>query len=564
MKTSTYKQFLGATILSSVALMVGCGPIYTEDRWYARDYYSQGGAPGYAQPQRPVQAQTVDVGVAPDPHFADLTPYGQWETTGEYGRIWVPYANRTPGWRPYFYGQWQYTDYGWSWVSDEAWGAGPYHYGRWTWMNGRNWVWIPDYTWGPAWVSWSHGGGCVGWAPMGPGGASWGDIHGHSTYWTYVPTAQFGGGKVQHVVVSASEVPRIHQQTVIVDNSSNIRGNNGQAVAYNAGPGRDQVQQWTARPVDTRPIAQVPSVQPRRIPDNVTPPAGGTYGTATQPPATRPGVTTPVVTPVNPTYPTRPGVTNPPTTPDPYVPNPTRPGVGTPVNPTNPTYPTRPGVGTPVNPTDPTYPTRPGVGTPVNPTYPTVPTRPGVGTPVNPTYPMRPDVGTPTVDPPTRPGTNTVDPPTRPGAGYTGAGPNIPGAQTTVPRPSPPPVENGNYAPAPNRYTPPTYTPPTRAATPTYQAPTYQAPTYQAPTYQAPSRAATPTYQPTQTYQPPTRAGTPTYNPAPVYQPQRAAPSYSPPSYQPSSAPRFSPPPASAPSATRPATSSAPAPTRRR
>ena len=154
MMTSTHKQLVWAALAAGIAVLSGCGPVYTEDRWYARDYYSQRqGAP-------PVQNQVVVAGVAPDPHFSDLTPYGTWENTGEYGRIWVPYANRTPGWRPYFYGQWQYTEWGWSWVSDEVWGAGPYHYGRWTWMNGRNWVWIPDYTWGPAWVSWSHGGGC--------------------------------------------------------------------------------------------------------------------------------------------------------------------------------------------------------------------------------------------------------------------------------------------------------------------------------------------------------------------------------------------------------------------
>ena len=35
------------------------------------------------------------------------------------------------GWRPYFYGEWIWTDEGWYWESDEPWGWACYHYGRW-------------------------------------------------------------------------------------------------------------------------------------------------------------------------------------------------------------------------------------------------------------------------------------------------------------------------------------------------------------------------------------------------------------------------------------------------
>ncbi len=513
MKTMIYKWIAGATAVAGVAALSSCGPAYTEDRWYAQDYYAQHPA-AVAQPQYAAQPVVEQAPMAqPDGQFADLSPYGQWEMTEEYGRIWVPYANRTPGWRPYFYGQWEYTDWGWSWVSDEVWGAGPYHYGRWTWMNGRNWIWIPDYTWGPAWVTWSHGGGCVGWAPMGPGGASWGDIHAHSTYWTYVPTGQFGSGKVQHVVVAASEVPRIHSQTVMIEGGSQIRGHNGTAVTYSSGPPREQVQQWTSRPVNPRPIEQIPSVQPRRIPATAAAPTGGTYGSATTPPPGR-GVTPSPAANTTGTAPTRPGAGS------------TVPG-GVPTGPgTNPQ--TRPGVGTPTAPG--VVPaTRPGVGTP-GATQPVVtpPTRPGVGT-----VPTT----TPQVNPPTRPGVGTtpVEPPTRPGAGYTGPGPVAVPPQTTVPRPTPPPATGNNYAPQPTRYVPPVYTPPSRPSTPTYTPPTYN----------APSRPSTPSYSP------------PTYN-APS---RPAAPSYSPPAQQQQ---RFSPPPAHTAAPSRPAAAPAPAPQRRR
>ena len=563
MNTPIFKQLLLPVLALAATTLGACGPMYTEDRWYAREYYANN--PGA---WRPAPVQNVAVAAAPmvqpDPQFTDLTPYGQWEMTGEYGRVWVPYANRTPGWRPYYYGSWSYTDWGWSWVSDEVWGAGPYHYGRWTWMNGRGWAWIPDYTWGPSWVVWSSGGGCVGWAPMGPGGASYVDIHAHATYWTYVPTNQFGGGKVQHVVVSAADVPRVHSQTVVINDAASVRGTGGQVVSYHPGPARDQVQQWTARPVDTRPIAQVPSVQPRRIPDNATPPSGGSQGTAIAP---APGRGGPVV--ANPGVPT--GPTTPTTPTGPNVG--TRPGVGNP-NPTTPDIGTRPGVGVPTtqNPTTPTNPnigTRPGVvgGTTSTPPY-NPPTRPGVGTPTT---------NNPIVEPPTRPGVGstpgTTDAPGRPGAGYIGPAPVTINPLPTVPRPTPPPVENNlNYAPTPSRYTPPAYNPaPSRAATPSYTpTPSYNpAPSYNpTPSYQPQQRQATPSYQPTPSYnptpsyQPQQRQAAPSYQPTPSYQPSRpATPSYSPPPQQ----QRFSPPPAFAPSAQRAAPpAAAPAPQRRR
>jgi len=60
------------------------------------------------------------------------------------------------------------TDDGWFWDSDERFGWVTYHYGR--WVNDRyyGWVWIPGTEWAPAWVSWRHGNGYTGWAPLPP------------------------------------------------------------------------------------------------------------------------------------------------------------------------------------------------------------------------------------------------------------------------------------------------------------------------------------------------------------------------------------------------------------
>jgi len=60
------------------------------------------------------------------------------------------------------------TEYGWTWVSYEPFGWATYHYGRWARDPRFGWLWIPGNTWGPAWVSWQHGGGYVGWAPLPP------------------------------------------------------------------------------------------------------------------------------------------------------------------------------------------------------------------------------------------------------------------------------------------------------------------------------------------------------------------------------------------------------------
>ena len=56
------------------------------------------------------------------------------------------------GWRPYYYGRWEWTTEGWLWVSDEPFGWATYHYGRWSFDGGLGWFWVPGYQWAPAWV----------------------------------------------------------------------------------------------------------------------------------------------------------------------------------------------------------------------------------------------------------------------------------------------------------------------------------------------------------------------------------------------------------------------------
>ena len=93
----------------------------------------------------------------------ELSPYGRWFNTPRFGQVWV-YGD--PAFRPYATdGHWDYTNYGWSWVSDFDWGWAPFHYGRWEYDSFYGWMWIPGYEWASAWVSWSQYNGYYGWAP---------------------------------------------------------------------------------------------------------------------------------------------------------------------------------------------------------------------------------------------------------------------------------------------------------------------------------------------------------------------------------------------------------------
>jgi hypothetical protein len=126
------------------------------------------GSSGYAtQPATPVPAVTFD-------YFHDqLAPYGSWVQTADYGWAWNPsVAAADAGWRPYSdQGQWAYTNSGWFWQSQYAWGDIAFHYGRWYQDTSYGWLWVPDYTWAPSWVCWRHAeeDGYCGWAPLPPG-----------------------------------------------------------------------------------------------------------------------------------------------------------------------------------------------------------------------------------------------------------------------------------------------------------------------------------------------------------------------------------------------------------
>jgi len=127
--------------------------------------------PVYGQPASVlVEGSVGSIGVVirtENDFYEPLRPYGRWELVGSYGRCWIP-GRVDRDWRPYCNGNWERTDAGWYWASDEPWAWATYHYGRWDLSAQFGWYWVPQTQWAPAWVSWHEGGGYVGWAPLQP------------------------------------------------------------------------------------------------------------------------------------------------------------------------------------------------------------------------------------------------------------------------------------------------------------------------------------------------------------------------------------------------------------
>ena len=120
--------------------------------------------------------------------FAELDMAGTWESTAEYGAVWVP-TGLPPDWAPYRDGHWRWiVPWGWTWIDDQPWGFAPSHYGRWAFV-GERWIWAPgkfvehpEYM--PAVVAFlgTRGVGLsvadstspgIGWFPLAPGEAYW-------------------------------------------------------------------------------------------------------------------------------------------------------------------------------------------------------------------------------------------------------------------------------------------------------------------------------------------------------------------------------------------------------
>jgi hypothetical protein len=153
------------------------------------DGFDQWAASRDAAEDRSVSARYVSRDI---PGYQDLDANGTWQSSPQYGEVWVPRA--TPaGWAPYHDGHWVWqAPWGWTWVDDAPWGFAPYHYGRWAYVD-DSWAWVPGPivvsappVYAPALVAFVGGGGGgvnwgvslaiggavaagVAWFPLGPG-----------------------------------------------------------------------------------------------------------------------------------------------------------------------------------------------------------------------------------------------------------------------------------------------------------------------------------------------------------------------------------------------------------
>jgi len=173
MRQNLLKSIALTGALAGTAGLAVAQPVYNGDSGYygqpdagiPENTYSDGTyADVYQDPDQPeVEEGYVDTQQFEQP----LAVHGRWVTVATYGRAWVP-VGVAAGWRPYTLGHWVWTDYGWTWASDEPFGWATYHYGRWLFTADFGWVWLPGSVWAPAWVDWRFGGGYIGWAPLPP------------------------------------------------------------------------------------------------------------------------------------------------------------------------------------------------------------------------------------------------------------------------------------------------------------------------------------------------------------------------------------------------------------
>lgn len=208
-----------------------------------------------------------------------LEPYGSWQLHPRFGEVWVPY-DLPPGWRPYTYGRWVYTDeWGWYWVSDEEeadWGWVAFHYGRWAHDRRLGWFWVPGDEWGPAWVDWRRGDDYVGWAPLPPDEIQY-EYDNDPAYWIFLPPRYLVAPRVRTYFLPPQRTVVVLRRTVIVNRTVRLehrdhRGrfavNPGIAPGIVAAASRRPIQTFRVQPrvlANTQGVAGAVQVRPQDL-----------------------------------------------------------------------------------------------------------------------------------------------------------------------------------------------------------------------------------------------------------------------------------------------------------
>jgi hypothetical protein len=188
-------------------------------------------------------SKAQDESISEQDFYDELAPYGTWVSDPQYGDVWIP--DVAEDFRPYqTQGHWVLTEYGNTWVSEYPWGWATFHYGRWRYDNYYGWEWIPGYEWAPAWVSWRHGGGYYGWAPLTPGislSLSFGNSYSvPDSYWAFAPEAYINRPNIYNYYVPHTRVVNIIRNTTVINNTYSNGGRR-----YIAGPRAADIQRYT-------------------------------------------------------------------------------------------------------------------------------------------------------------------------------------------------------------------------------------------------------------------------------------------------------------------------------
>ncbi|MGA2667655.1 MAG: DUF6600 domain-containing protein [Ignavibacteria bacterium] len=172
--------------------------------------------------------------------------------------IWVPSPYYVyEGWNPYCNGRWVWTDWGWMWVSNYTWGWYPYHYGRWWHSRAYGWVWSPGHRWAPAWVSWRHSGGYVGWRPLSPRehfdprGSIVNSQHVNNNNWVFVDKKKFTDPIDKGTVIS------IDKNKGFIESSTELTGLNVQGKKIiNSGPDLKEIENAKGTTIIQKPVKE--------------------------------------------------------------------------------------------------------------------------------------------------------------------------------------------------------------------------------------------------------------------------------------------------------------------
>lgn len=198
-----------------------------------------------------------------DTFYDDLDPHGDWIETSSYGYVFRPnVVHRNRSWRPYVDGRWVYSDYGWTWVSDEPFGWATYHYGRWVQLERRGWCWVPGDEWAPAWVSWRYSDDYVGWAPLPPE-ARFEPRRGITvsvdftydigpSHYNFCPVRSFGADRLDGYILAPERNVTIIRNT---RNVTNITYKN--KVVINEGPSFERISERSGQKIERVKVKKV-------------------------------------------------------------------------------------------------------------------------------------------------------------------------------------------------------------------------------------------------------------------------------------------------------------------